>query len=90
MIQEDRILLEAASSSRSKKWRRASLLLQSRGYDRSEVECRERFINHLDPAVRKEVWSQDELDILYSSYAEHGNKWFVLQKCLPGRYVYRY
>lgn len=45
-----------------------------------------RYINHLDPGVNKECWSDSELEILYNKYAEYGNKWFLLQKYLPGRY----
>jgi myb proto-oncogene protein len=45
-----------------------------------------RYINHLDPGVNKESWSDEELEILYSKYGEYGNKWFLLQKHLPGRY----
>lgn len=44
-----------------------------------------RYINHLDPSVNKELWSDEELEILYTKYDEYGNKWFLLQKHLPGR-----
>ena len=44
-----------------------------------------RYINHLDPSVNKELWSDEELEILYTKYCEYGNKWFLLQKHLPGR-----
>lgn len=53
-----------------------------------EVRCLWwRYINHLDPGVNKEGWSDEELEILYSKYGEYGNKWFLLQKHLPGRYI---
>ena len=53
-----------------------------------EVSLRSvRYVNHLDPTVSKGSWSDAELDILYSKFNEYGNKWFLLQKHLPGRYV---
>lgn len=45
-----------------------------------------RYVNHLDPNVSKGTWSDEELEILYSKFSEYGNKWFLLQKHLPGRY----
>lgn len=57
----------------------------------SGTRCfRLRFVNHLDPNVSKGSWSDEELEILYSKFTEYGNKWFLLQKHLPGRYLSPY
>lgn len=48
------------------------------------------FVNHLDPSVNKRLWSEEELETLYSKYREYGNKWFLIQKHLPGRCISTY
>lgn len=44
-----------------------------------------RWHNQLDPAIRKEPWSEDEERILRESHEQFGNKWAEIAKMLPGR-----
>jgi Myb-like DNA-binding domain len=52
---------------------------------RQGKQCRERFVNHLDPEVRKGEWSHEEETLLISLHQQHGNKWATICKHLPGR-----
>jgi hypothetical protein len=48
-------------------------------------QCRERWFNHLDPAISKREWSVHEDIVLYDAQRKHGNKWCDIAKLLPGR-----
>jgi len=46
-----------------------------------------RWHNHLNPAINKEAWTQEEEVILIHAHRIHGNRWAKLTKYLPGRYL---
>jgi len=46
---------------------------------------RERWHNHLDPAVKKGAWEPHEDDLIVKMQRELGNQWAVITKMLPGR-----
>ncbi|PWA46645.1 homeodomain-like protein [Artemisia annua] len=48
-------------------------------------QCRERWHNHLDPAIKRESWSKEEESTLTYYHRIHGNKWAEIAKHLPGR-----
>lgn len=48
-------------------------------------QCRERWINSLDPDLIKKPWSQEEDDILIEHQKLWGNKWAKIALLLPGR-----
>lgn len=52
---------------------------------RTGKQCRERWYNHLDAAVRKEPWTIDEERKLVQLQRELGNRWADIAKYLPGR-----
>ncbi|CAN0412612.1 unnamed protein product, partial [Hapterophycus canaliculatus] len=45
-----------------------------------------RWNNHLDPALSKAPWSEEEDRIIIQTQAIHGNKWAEMSRLLPGRY----
>ena len=52
-----------------------------------DAQCRERWLNHLDPSLKKGEWSKEEDDILLRAQAKWGNSWTRIAELLPGRCV---
>lgn len=52
---------------------------------RTGKQCRERWHNHLDTAVKKEPWSLREERMIVELQAKFGNRWSDIAKYMPGR-----
>jgi len=48
-------------------------------------QCRERWHNHLNPAIKKTAWTDEEEWVLFLSHNAFGNKWADIAKNIPGR-----
>ena len=48
-------------------------------------QCRERWMNHLDPSIITTEWTPAESEILRKGFLELGSKWAMIAKRLPGR-----
>ena len=84
---EDEVISNLVEDLGTKHWTHIAVILAERfpGVKRSSKQCRERWVNHLDPTLRKAPWSDDELMALYKCHQQHGNQWAVIAAALPGR-----
>jgi len=82
--EEDNILIKAVAIS-GKEWSKIARLVPGR----TEIQCRERYVNHLDPNVRNAVPFTDEENMIIESevpkYEGGRISWSKIAKLLPGR-----
>eukprot|EP01032_Pedospumella_encystans_P011570 gene11570-13445_t len=62
-------------------WPKITLAMDSR----TGKQCRERYINHLDPDMKKSAWTAEENNVIRDNFAEFGTKWSQYMVSLPGR-----
>jgi len=79
--EEDAILLELVAEHGPQKWSVIAMHLEGR----IGKQCRERWHNHLNPAVLKDKWSTEEDEMIMDFVGKHGTKWSLISKTLPGR-----
>jgi Myb-like DNA-binding domain len=78
--EEDQILTEKRLLY-GRKWAKIASHLPGR----QGKQCRERYVNHLNPELKKGEWTDDEEAILIAMHQHHGNRWANISKQLPGR-----
>jgi hypothetical protein len=78
--EEDQILREKRALY-GRKWAKIASYLPGR----HGKQCRERYVNHLNPELKKGEWTDDEEAVLVALRQIHGNRWANISKALPGR-----
>jgi hypothetical protein len=78
---EDRLLLANVAQHGNVNWS----VIASGMPGRSGKQCRERWINWLDPKLNQENWTPEEDEILLYKQKECGNCWAKIARFLPGR-----
>lgn len=79
--QEDETIIEFVKLNGTKKWQKLSLLLPGR----IGKQCRERWRNHLDPAINHDPWTPEEDLQLIELHKEHGNSWVKIASLMHNR-----
>ncbi len=52
---------------------------------RSAKQCRERWVNHLQPNLKKGNWTEEEHALIVSLQEELGNQWSKIASNLEGK-----
>ena len=78
--EEDEQILELVSHF-GKSWSKISKFLNSR----NGKQIRDRYINVLDPAIKKGKFSEEEDKMLIELYYKYGPKWSTISKYFPDR-----
>lgn len=79
--EEDALLRSLVEKHGAKSWS----LIAKEMTTRKGKQCRERWINHLDPRVRKGTFSAEEHQMVEEAVATIGHKWIEIAQLLPGR-----
>lgn len=66
-------------------WSKIAEEMRLAGYDRSQKQCRERWMEHLRPGILKGKWSDAELHVAFAEFVARGPRWTEIATLLPGR-----
>ena len=78
--EEDELLKAAVLALGPKQWSAIALSVTGR----SNEQCRQRWINQIDPNIRHDAWTEAE-DAMILHHATQGSGWTQIAKLLPGR-----
>lgn len=79
--EEDALLQRAVHLYGAGNWTKIQRLIPGR----TDMQCRERWVNILQPSINRGQFMQEETDRLLELVETHGPKWSFLQTLMPGR-----
>lgn len=79
--QEDELLFSWVERHGPTKWTECSKEIKGR----CGKQCRERWVNILNPDVKKGNWSDHEQDVIFESLSTYNTSWSAMSHVLPGR-----
>ncbi|KAA8498942.1 Transcription factor [Porphyridium purpureum] len=79
--EEDEMLRVLVDSMGPADWPNLSAKMSGR----TSKQCRERWLNHLQPSTHKSAWTAGEDALLAIMHSQHGNKWRLISQHMPGR-----
>ena len=80
--EEDKTMKQLVNKYGTSNW---TLISSKMGKVRNGKQCRERWYNQLNPSMKKNNWTINEENILFSKHMQLGNKWADIASFLPGR-----
>ncbi|KAF5188055.1 Myb protein [Thalictrum thalictroides] len=80
-VEEDKHLKVAVVLFGSKTWNKIAKFVPGR----TQAQCRERWVNVLDPALNLARWTEEEDSRLKAAIAEHGYYWRKVAEAVPPR-----
>ncbi|KAK2075581.1 hypothetical protein QBZ16_001689 [Prototheca wickerhamii] len=78
---EDETIIRLVELHGAKQW----TLVASHLKGRLGKQCRERWHNHLNPAIKHGQWTREEDEVIVRFHRAHGNQWARLAHFVPGR-----
>jgi len=79
--EEDATLKDAIEKHGASSWTNIAQYLPNR----TNKQCRERWVNHLAPNICKSPWTSREDQFMYNLHQIYGNRWSIIAQHLPGR-----
>ncbi|KAL8056673.1 hypothetical protein ABFX02_04G134400 [Erythranthe guttata] len=79
--QEDKRLKVAVTFFGPKTWKKVARYVTGR----TQVQCRERWVNCLDPSLKMAEWTEEEDSKLKEAISKHVFCWSKVAACVPGR-----
>ena len=79
--EEDQRLIELVKQYGEKSWKKIASIMKTR----TTRQCRERYINYLNPALLNGPWSEEEDKLLIEKVKEMGPKWAQIVKFFKAR-----
>ena len=69
--EQDQLLREAVAKHGARNWSSVAKMIPTK----NGKQCRERWINHIDPAINWEPWTHEDDMKLIEAHSRIGNKW---------------
>lgn len=79
--EEDKLLTTAAISFQYESWNKIAKFVPGK----TPKQCRDRWVNYLQPSLNFEPWSNSEDQLLVSLVNTHGTHWSKMKKNFPNR-----